>query len=173
MKKTLYYLFIICSFKINAQDAFGIKFGLNATKELTGGIPENQFSQGFEFGGFYFKNISKNIILNTEILYSLRIGRISKFSPGGAKTFRENQWNTLAIPMFGAYRVSNFIFALGGELSFYNENKINVDYGLLGSIKYSFKDRLFPEIRFIQGLSIRDDGAIQVVSFNFNIKLFR
>ena len=117
----LFLCFLGCFAVANGQADFGIKGGINLANVTGIGGDNNRACVGYYAGGFARVTIADQLLLQPELLYSVKGYRL----PAGQNNAEATvSFNYISIPLLAGYQPSgNFTVFLGPELGFMTSAK--------------------------------------------------
>ncbi len=197
-------LILLFSLNANSQDnkiKFGIKAGINYSTFILGKDIPNEFPAdfngkiGFHIGGFLSLNLTNNLILNPELLFStqsaeyeLKTGLIGSDEPLNNINYKADiKQNLILLPIMLDYHFNNNISIEIGPQAGYvvnqnvTDNNDNLSYGNgsfdkfemavnLG-IGYSFSNDYQIGLRYNYAIIERDNTKSSVFQISFNYSL--
>ena len=144
------FLITIKTYSQNSNE-FSLYFGISDTKFLNdatnggAGYENEKFS---EFGIKYFRQISKNLYIETGVNFVKSDIKITPEFMGVPVQSRSEKLEIISIPMYVNYSISKFLFVNGGPLlDFQTSNNTTnsqsgIGYGLGVGAKYEFSKLL-------------------------------
>ncbi|WP_221412604.1 porin family protein [Fulvivirga lutimaris] len=161
---------ITLSFKpILAQYNYGIKGGLNLTNNVVNQqstINDSKYKPGIHFGFFASADVTENIDLQAELLYS---GKGYRFVETAFSESGNLRLNYLNLPLLVGYKATDVIrLSIGPEMGYlisattkFGSDKIDVgdkwdnkfDIGIAAGLDYTLNEKIFTGIRYSHGLT--------------------